>query len=289
MSAERQTILGCSEDCDFASKLIVTEGTKTDDGIATMYKVKQEKRNAVVQFGIGVKSGVPLGLLRFPGGDQPVLKVGFPSDSLLEKNIVELERSIGKKLFAAKDVYFNGQLKPDMTEDEFLELGTKLIRADKLTSEPQIFLKTRKWSKMYSMRNKDGQDGVFVRSRITPEAYEGRSYLSFTGVASCIVGVHVGMIKGSPRWGLYLSVQESYMVPQEMAAAAGPLTTGCALGEGITVEDEPSDDEQDDDEAGNDLLLSPPKRKRAAAMEAPGAPRRKVKGGAPGFVPPKNL
>ena len=206
---------------------------------------------------------------------QPLLIASLESDSILVNNIKELETSIGKKLFAAKDVYYNGQIKASMTEEQFLAAGTSIVRSDRLTSEPCLFLKTRTWSKLYAMAPKEGQPGKYRRSKITRNYYNTRNYSTFKGVASCSIGVHTSMNKGSPKWGIYLSVVESYLVPVENERAAEAKPLGCVLGESVEFSD--AEDEEEEEAAEQ------PSLKRKKTMEPTGSNKK------PLFTPSKKL
>ena len=84
------------------------------------------------------------------------------------------------------------------------------------------------------------------------------------------------MNKGSPKWGIYLSVVESYLVPVENERSAEAKPLGCVLGESVEFSD--AEDEEEEEEAAEQ-----PPLKRKKTMEPTGSNKK------PLFTPSKKL
>jgi hypothetical protein len=261
---------------NFDENILITEGNKTDDGMSTIYRIKSAESpsgpQVNLQFGESMlveDQMVGLSLLRFSDkkkdDDMKQLLV-VQVDEQAEANVLALMEAVGKKLYAGRDVYFNGHVNKNMSFDEFMSHGTVMIKPNRLTGAPEMFLKTRASTNLFQAAVRG--DKVLRRKLPMPSTQSS----TYRGMACVTPGVHAGMNKGVPRWGVFLMTVDAYLMPAERISMASsePRDRGCSTGAEVEDVDE-NDDVWGPAEAANEPVVDTPKRKRIEPTHVEGS------------------
>ena len=258
----------------FEERIVLTDANKTKDGMATIYRIKHAEAPAgpqlELQFGKSMEEDdrLPISLLTFDETKQhPGQLLVAQIDPVIAQNLADLFKAVGTKLYAGREVYFNGQVPRSMSLDEFLAMGTEMVKSNRYSDLPEVFLKTRESSRFYQVRTKE--DGTFAR-RVLPPV--DRPSLSFNGITCVVPGVHAGMNKGSPRWGIFLTVLDAYLIPCERPRTAFvDANSGCRTG--VDMLDDSDDSAWELPDASPKPALVSRKRIEPSPADGPAAKR----------------
>lgn len=278
-SQKKMVVLGKGFDLPDVD-IVVTDPYVTPDGMSTLYKVKNNGFEMFLQFGTGPTftrdERIECKLLTVSAGHRNdklfVVTIG-EENSLLHRNLLELLNEIGSKLYDSRDVYFKGQCKKNLSFEEFMECASSFIRKDTLTGESQIFLKTRKTTKLYKATYNE-EERKLTRGHL-PDPVSAS--VMFTGILSCNVGVHVSMNKGQPKWGIYLTVLDAYLSYDDERSKK-KISTRPTIDIQLEIEDEEGLQEQQEAEeqdskkevdVGQYDVQTPPLKKRKTAKFNP--------------------
>lgn len=206
----------CDPESIAAPPLKLTDAFKTVDGNSVLYKLQMDARQLLLQFGDHFAPGRNVSISSFQTkSNKPIIVIRVPLESNECAVLNMLCNRVSDFLWSHRDIFFDTTA--DINRDEFDANCSLPFTVDDSTNEASIFIKVRKTSVSYLMEQSGDK---WVRSVLQDLPRKGY----FGGALSCTAGAYVNTSKNKTTWGMFLSMNDTYLVSVD---APMPTIAGC--------------------------------------------------------------
>lgn len=213
-----------------------------------------DQKNITIQFGTGPKfvpdQCMPSSLIqfknKFTSKEERALVMRLQNQEKTIQDLSSVVNMVGEKLYKGMDLYFEGA--PDMSLEDFMARGPRLVTTSTLTNQPEMFLNIGQYSSLYDVTFHEDSNTLSRTEAVVDAAKK-----NYHSMVCCSLSVSTTMKDGFPKWSINIVVNQAYLMADESTddSMSGPYSS-IVLGDDIEIVDIPE----------------PPKLVRTHAMES---------------------